>query len=124
MWSKERLCHPTANLQGHVCDLQYLFGRLVSARHVSQVAFEWSVALGPDEGGVMLRRLGLSEAAVDAAVEAGAWQHAFALAQTSARAKLPALQLQWAMHLEDEGRFGEAEAAFLEAGKPREAIDM
>lgn len=38
----------------------------------------------------------------------------------------PCLQvhLKYAMFLEDEGRFQEAEAEFISAGKPREAIDM
>lgn len=34
------------------------------------------------------------------------------------------VQLKYAMFLEDEGRFREAEDAFIKVGKPREAIDM
>jgi len=34
------------------------------------------------------------------------------------------VHLKYAMWLEDEGRFKEAEAEFLKADKPKEAIDM
>ena len=34
------------------------------------------------------------------------------------------VQLKYAMFLEDEGRFRDAEEAFIKVGKPREAIDM
>lgn len=34
------------------------------------------------------------------------------------------MQLKYAMFLEDEGRFRDAEDAFIKVGKPREAIDM
>jgi len=34
------------------------------------------------------------------------------------------VHLKYAMYLEDEGRFPEAETEFLAADKPREAIDM
>jgi len=42
----------------------------------------------------------------------------------SKKSKLPEVQLKYAMYLEDEGRFKEAEESFVEAGKPKEAIDM
>lgn len=38
--------------------------------------------------------------------------------------KLPEVHLKHAMYLEDEGRFKEAEDEFINAKKPREAIDM
>lgn len=34
------------------------------------------------------------------------------------------VHLKYAMFLEDEGRFQEAEAEFINANKPKEAIDM
>jgi hypothetical protein len=34
------------------------------------------------------------------------------------------VQLKYAMFLEDEGRFRDAEEAFIKVSKPREAIDM
>ena len=34
------------------------------------------------------------------------------------------MHLKYAMYLEDEGRFDEAEKAFIQADKPKEATDM
>jgi hypothetical protein len=51
------------------------------AAATKQVAYAWAVAVPPEEGGALLRRLGLGDAAVDAAAEAGAFGHAFQLAQ-------------------------------------------
>ncbi len=49
---------------------------------------------------------------------------AFQLARTSMKTKLPEVHLKHAMYLEDEGRFKEAEEEFVNAKKPKEAIDM
>ena len=38
--------------------------------------------------------------------------------------KLPEIHLKHAMYLEDEGRFAEAEAEFVKAAKPKEAVLM
>ncbi len=54
----------------------------------------------------------------------GACAQAFELARAGAKAKLPDVYLKYAMYLEDEGRFQEAEVEFINANKPREAIDM
>ena len=48
----------------------------------------------------------------------------FELANHSAPKKLPEVHLKHALFLEDDERFGEAEEAFINAGKPKEAIDM
>jgi hypothetical protein len=42
----------------------------------------------------------------------------------AAKHKIPDIHLQHAMALEDEGKFTQAEAEFLKAKKPKEAIDM
>lgn len=64
------------------------------------------------------------EQAIDYAIESNAFEHAFELARISAKNKLPEVHLKYAMFLEDEGRFKEAEEEFVEANKPKEAIDM
>lgn len=94
------------------------------AQASKQVAYAWAVTLGGDEGAQLLRKLGLLEAAIEYAVESGAFQQAFELTRAGAKHKLPEVHLKYAMFLEDEGRFQEAEAEFISAGKPREAIDM
>ncbi|KAL2652215.1 hypothetical protein R1flu_020343 [Riccia fluitans] len=88
------------------------------------VAYAWAVSLGGEAGAQLLVRLGLVEQAIEYATEAGAFEHAFDLCRSSLKYKLPEVQLKYAMFLEDEGRFREAEEAFIKVGKPREAIDM
>ena len=89
-----------------------------------QVAFAWAVHLGGDEGTKLLQKFGLVEQAIDYALENGAFEHAFDFAQNSRTTqKLLEVHLKYAMYLEDEGRFKEAEDEFLKAEKPREAID-
>ena len=62
--------------------------------------------------------------AIDYATESGAFAQAFELTRAGAKQKLPEVHLKYAMFLEDEGRFAEAEAEFISANKPREAVDM
>jgi len=89
-----------------------------------QVAFAWAVSLGGEAGAKLLQKFGLIEQAIDYAIESNAFQHAFELCRTAAKDKLPEARLKYAMYLEDEGRFKEAEEEFVEANKPKEAIDM
>jgi len=89
-----------------------------------QVAFAWAVSLGGEAGAKLLQKFGLIEQAIDYAIESNAFEHAFELARISAKPKLPEVHLKYAMFLEDEGRFKEAEEEFVEANKPKEAIDM
>jgi len=89
-----------------------------------QVAYAWAVSLGGEAGAKLLTKFGLIEQAIDYATESGAFDHAFELARASLKTKLPEVHLKFAMFLEDEGRFKEAEDAFVSAGKPKEAIDM
>ena len=89
-----------------------------------KVSYAWAVSLGGEAGAKLLTKFGLIEQAIDYATESGAFEHAFALAQNSKREKLPEVHLKYAMYLEDEGRFAEAEKEFIKADKPKEAIDM
>ncbi|CAD7702008.1 unnamed protein product [Ostreobium quekettii] len=82
-----------------------------------QVAYAWAVSLGGDEGAQLLKALGLIDQAIDYAVESGAFAHAFQLARSCGSGKLPDVHLKYAMYLEDEGRFKEAEQEFISAGR-------
>lgn len=53
-----------------------------------------------------------------------AFDFAFELAKSSMKDKIPEINLKYAMYLEDEGRYPEAEREFLNAKKPREAVLM
>lgn len=47
-----------------------------------QVALEWALSLGSvEQGAALLQRLGMVVAVLEAAMEAGQWQQALALAQ-------------------------------------------
>ena len=98
-----------------------LFG---GANGGKQVAYAWAVSLGGEEGAALLTKFGLIEQAIDYAIESGAFAHAFELTRASMKQKLPEVHLKYAMYLEDEGRFKEAEDEFVKAGKPKEAVDM
>eukprot|EP00892_Ulva_mutabilis_P000305 jgi/Ulvmu1/10275/UM060_0077.1 len=96
-----------------------------------QVAYAWAMHLeveekkGPAAKLALLRKMGLVEYAVDYAAETADFEHAFSLAQAAGlTAKVAEIHLKHAMHLEDSGDYAEAEAAFLRASKPREAIEM
>lgn len=89
-----------------------------------QVAYAWAVSLGGEAGAKLLTKFGLIEQAIDYATESGAFDQAFQLSRTSMKSKLPDVHLKHAMFLEDEGRFKEAEEEFINAKKPKEAIDM
>ncbi|XP_024531630.1 intraflagellar transport protein 172 [Selaginella moellendorffii] len=97
------------------------FGGMQGAK---QVAYAWAVSLGGEAGANLLAKLGLVEQALDYALDSCAFDHAFDLCRSSIKSKLPEVHLRFAMSLEDEGRFGEAEDQFIKAGRPREAIDM
>lgn len=64
------------------------------------------------------------EAAIDFATENGAFDFAFELSRFADKYKLADVHYKHAMYLEDEGKFKEAEQAFVLSGKPKEAILM
>ncbi|GMH63033.1 hypothetical protein TrST_g9919 [Triparma strigata] len=89
-----------------------------------RVAYAYALHLGGSAGAKLLGKLGLLEPAIDYAMESGAFTHAFELARDSLPKKVPEVHLKFALYLEDEERFTEAEQEFIQASKPREAIDM
>jgi intraflagellar transport protein 172 len=89
-----------------------------------RVAYAYALHLGGSAGATLLNKHGLLEPAIDYAMESGAFDHAFELAKDSMPKKVPEVHLKYALLLEDEERFQEAETEFIHANKPREAIDM
>ena len=49
---------------------------------------------------------------------------AFELARTAMKQKQPEIHYKYAMALEDEGKYIEAEHQFIKSGKPKEAVLM
>ncbi|KAF6103703.1 intraflagellar transport 172 [Phyllostomus discolor] len=88
------------------------------------VAYLWAKSLGGEAAVRLLNKLGLLEAAVDHAADNCSFDFAFELSRLALKHKTPEIHLRYAMYLEDEGKFEEAEAEFIRAGKPKEAVLM
>ncbi|KAL7748888.1 hypothetical protein RI367_005801 [Sorochytrium milnesiophthora] len=89
-----------------------------------QVAYLWARSLGGESAAKLLTKFALLDYAIDFASENGAFDFAFELAKFSDKSKVVDVHLKQAMYLEDEGKYKEAETAFVQAGKPKEAILM
>lgn len=89
-----------------------------------RVAYAWALSLGSESGGKMLIEQGLLEPAIDFAVDSGAFEYAQELARSASPRRQRDVHLKHALYLEDEERYNDAELEFINAGKPREAIDM
>lgn len=70
------------------------------------VAYAWAASMDVEQAGPLLRRVGLGDAAVEAAVEAGDFGRAFALAQVGRRRRClasllcgPAPRLEAVQHI-------------------------
>ncbi|XP_046993145.1 intraflagellar transport protein 172 homolog [Schistocerca americana] len=94
----------------------------VQARN--QVAFLWAKSLGGESAVKLLSKLNLLEVSIDYACETYQFDFAFELAQSGLKSKLPDIHYKYAMTLEDEGKFQEAEEEFVKGGKPKEAVLM
>ena len=95
-------------------------------KEIAEVARKWaeSESLRGEGGSSLLMKQGLVEAALEFEVEQGNYNEAFRLAEIHCRHKLPDVHLRYALFLEDENRFKEAEEEFIKAGKAVEAISM
>ncbi|XP_078506239.1 intraflagellar transport protein 172 homolog [Lissotriton helveticus] len=88
------------------------------------VAYLWAKSLGGEAAVKLLNKFGLLETAIDYAADNGSFDFAFELCRLSLKQKMPEIHLKYAMFLEDEGKFPEAEAEFIKAEKPKEAVLM
>ncbi|KAI8903741.1 hypothetical protein EDD86DRAFT_195465 [Gorgonomyces haynaldii] len=89
-----------------------------------QVAYLWARSLGGESAVKLLTKFGLLDAALEFATENGAFDFAFELSRFADKYKIEEIHYKHAMFLEDEGKYKEAQDAFILAGKPREAILM
>ncbi|TPX62114.1 hypothetical protein PhCBS80983_g00643 [Powellomyces hirtus] len=89
-----------------------------------QVAYLWARSLGGESAVKLLSKFNLLDAAIEFATENGAFDFAFELSRFADKYKLADVHYKHAMYLEDEGKFKEAEQAFVLGGKPKEAILM
>ncbi|EAX00575.1 intraflagellar transport 172 homolog (Chlamydomonas), isoform CRA_e [Homo sapiens] len=102
-------------------------GRLQEAEYHYLEAQEWKATVN------MYRASGLWEEAYRGSMKQenfictfcfSSFEFAFELSRLALKHKTPEVHLKYAMFLEDEGKFEEAEAEFIRAGKPKEAVLM
>lgn len=84
----------------------------------------WSRSLAPELGARLLSRLGYLDACLQMTSEAGQFNWALEVAKYAGIEQQREVHYRYAMVLEDEGRFSEAEREFLKAGKAMEAVQM
>ncbi|KAJ8919865.1 hypothetical protein NQ315_006394 [Exocentrus adspersus] len=89
----------------------------------NQVAFLWARALPVDSAIKLLNKYGILEPCINYACETYQFEFAFQLCK-NLPSKVTEVHLKYAMALEDDGKFAEAEAEFVQAGKPKEAVLM
>ncbi|XP_014206099.1 intraflagellar transport protein 172 homolog [Copidosoma floridanum] len=89
-----------------------------------QVALMWSRSLAPELGARLLSRLGYLDACLRMTSEAGQFDWALEVAKYGSPEQQRDVHYRYAMALEDEGRFADAEREFLRAGKAMEAVQM
>ncbi|XP_011499324.1 PREDICTED: intraflagellar transport protein osm-1 [Ceratosolen solmsi marchali] len=89
-----------------------------------QVALMWARTLAPELGARLLSRLGHLDACLQLASEAGLFDWALEIVKYGSGEQQKDIHYRYAMALEDNGRFPEAEREFLKAGKAMEAVQM
>jgi intraflagellar transport protein 172 len=93
-------------------------------RETCELAKKWADSMEPEKGIKMLLKMNLVDAVIEYLTERNEFQEAFKMAQQNAKHKIGDVHLKYALYLEDEKRYKEAEEEFIKAGKPNEAINM
>ena len=78
-----------------------------------RVAVSWARSLGGEAGNKLLQKLGLIEQAIEWAIAANNFEHAFELARRNMKGLLPDVHLKHALFLEDKAQYKEAEEEFI-----------
>ncbi|XP_050517357.1 intraflagellar transport protein 172 homolog [Diabrotica virgifera virgifera] len=89
----------------------------------NQVAFLWARTLHIDSAIKLLNKYGILEPCINYACETYQFEFAFQLCKNLPN-KVSEVHLKYAMALEDDGKYAEAESEFIQAAKPKEAILM
>ncbi|CAG9768133.1 unnamed protein product [Ceutorhynchus assimilis] len=93
------------------------------ATAANQVAFLWSRTLPVDSAIKLLNKYGILEPCINYACETYQFEFAFQLCK-ELTSKVSEVHYKYAMALEDDGKFAEAETEFILADKPKEAVLM
>ena len=89
-----------------------------------RIGYFWAKDLGGDSAVKLLTKFGMVEEAIDLACDQHAFEFAFEVARAAAKGKLADVYFQHAVQLEEEHHFAEAEAEFIKAARPKEAVLM
>ncbi|KAK9871476.1 hypothetical protein WA026_012850 [Henosepilachna vigintioctopunctata] len=89
----------------------------------NQVAFLWAHTLPIDSAIKLLNKYGILDSCINYACENYQFSFAFQLCK-NLPSKVNEVHYKYAMALEDDGKFAEAEEEFIKAEKPKEAILM
>ncbi|OXU27721.1 hypothetical protein TSAR_004638 [Trichomalopsis sarcophagae] len=89
-----------------------------------QVALMWSRTLAPELGARVLARLDYLDGCLQLACEANYFDWALEIVKYGSVEQQRDVHYRYAMALEDEGRFSDAEREFLKADKAMEAVQM
>ncbi|XP_026827198.1 intraflagellar transport protein 172 homolog isoform X2 [Ooceraea biroi] len=89
-----------------------------------QVALMWARTLAPELGARLLMRLNYLEPCLQLACETNLFEWALEISKYGTMDQKKEVHYRYAMALEDEGRFAEAEKEFVQAGKAMEAVQM
>jgi intraflagellar transport protein 172 len=95
-------------------------------KEIADVARSWAEkeSVRGEGGSQLLLRQGLVEAALEFEIDRSNFDEAFRLAESQCRHRLPDVHLRYALYLEDESRYKEAEEEFVKANRATEAINM
>lgn len=93
-------------------------------KETCELAKKWAETLGNDQGMKMLLKLNLVDVIIEYLSDRHDFEEAFKMAKQNAKHKVGDVHLKYALYLEDEQRYKEAEEHFIKAGKPSEAINM
>src|SRR3546814_654716 len=96
----------------------------LDSNEYNAAAFNLVVKLGPVRGAKVLLKHNLMDSTISYCAERGEYATALRLAQDHMPHVISVVHYKYALFLEDEERFRDAEEAFLKASKPKEAIDM
>lgn len=84
----------------------------------------WARTLAPELGARLLMRLNYLEPCLQFACETNLFEWALEISKYGTMEQKREVHYRYAMALEDEGRFAEAEKEFVQAGKAMEAVQM
>jgi len=91
---------------------------------VNELAKKWVANLSKEDQIKTLLGMGLGEACIDILCSIKDYEGAFKLAEQHERYKIPDIHLRYAMDLEDEKRYHNAEEHYIKANQVQEVIQM